>query len=189
MPRETAVPSLIRYLREGPAHESAGDWPGRLETMEVSPLAMQNPKRIYLDVCTLCRPFDDQRQLRIRLETDAVYLILDCVARGQYAMMVSPAHYVEIRQTAQFREEAEVHAYLTRVGIPGDWDLPSVRRRAEGLHEIGFGIADAVHVAFAEASADVLITCDDQLLRKCVSRKVKVACANPVQFILMEGLP
>ena len=26
-------------------------------------------KRIYLDVCALCRPFDDQHQVRIRLET------------------------------------------------------------------------------------------------------------------------
>jgi len=31
---------------------------------------------IYLDVCTLCRPFDDQSFLRIRLETDAVNLIM-----------------------------------------------------------------------------------------------------------------
>jgi len=27
-------------------------------------------KILYLDVCALCRPFDDQNQLRIRLETD-----------------------------------------------------------------------------------------------------------------------
>jgi len=33
-------------------------------------------KRLYLDVCTLCRPFDDQNMMRIRLETDAFYLIL-----------------------------------------------------------------------------------------------------------------
>jgi hypothetical protein len=24
------------------------------------------PKRVYLDVCALCRPFDDQAQMRIR---------------------------------------------------------------------------------------------------------------------------
>lgn len=31
--------------------------------------------RIYLDVCCLQRPFDDQRQTRIRLEAEAVKLI------------------------------------------------------------------------------------------------------------------
>ena len=33
-------------------------------------------KNVYLDVCALCRPFDDQQQVRIRLETSAVELIL-----------------------------------------------------------------------------------------------------------------
>jgi hypothetical protein len=34
-------------------------------------------KRIYLDVCCLNRPFDDQRQDRIRLEAEAIERILD----------------------------------------------------------------------------------------------------------------
>jgi len=32
------------------------------------------PKQVYLDVCALCRPFDDQQQVRLRLETNAVEL-------------------------------------------------------------------------------------------------------------------
>ena len=31
---------------------------------------------LYLDVCTLGRPFDDQNMMRIRLETDSYHLIL-----------------------------------------------------------------------------------------------------------------
>jgi hypothetical protein len=123
------------------------------------------------------------------LETDALYVILDSVDRGHYSMAVSPAHYVEIGQTAQFRGEAELHAYLNRVGMRVDWDLASVRHRAEELHKMGFGVADAAHVAFAEAGADVFVSCDDQLLKKCVSKNLAVACANPVQFVMKEGLP
>ena len=33
-------------------------------------------KSIYIDVCALSRPFDDQSFLRIRLETEALNLIL-----------------------------------------------------------------------------------------------------------------
>ena len=40
-------------------------------------------KRIYLDVCALSRPFDDQAFLRIRLETEAVNLILSKTKAGQ----------------------------------------------------------------------------------------------------------
>ncbi|MEK8020003.1 MAG: hypothetical protein VSS75_024280 [Candidatus Parabeggiatoa sp.] len=36
-------------------------------------------KRVYLDVCALSRPFDDQRQVRIQLESSAVTLILEHV--------------------------------------------------------------------------------------------------------------
>ena len=37
---------------------------------------------VYLDVCALSRPFDDQSFLRIRLETEAVNLILSKVHKG-----------------------------------------------------------------------------------------------------------
>lgn len=32
--------------------------------------------KIYLDVCCLNRPFDDQAQTRIRLESEAILLII-----------------------------------------------------------------------------------------------------------------
>lgn len=46
-------------------------------------------KRIYLDVCALCCPFDDQTQIRIRLETEAVQLILSHVRSGELALVAS----------------------------------------------------------------------------------------------------
>ena len=39
--------------------------------------------RVYLDVCCLNRPFDDQSQDRIKLETDAVLSILDNCQTGE----------------------------------------------------------------------------------------------------------
>lgn len=44
---------------------------------------------IYLDVCCLNRPFDDQTQERIRLEAEAVRLILANCQTGEY-----PLHWV-----------------------------------------------------------------------------------------------
>jgi len=40
--------------------------------------------RIYLDVCCLNRPFDDQTQDRIHLESEAVILILKRVRSGNW---------------------------------------------------------------------------------------------------------
>ncbi len=38
--------------------------------------------RVYLDNCCFNRPFDDQRQLRIRLETEAKLRIQEAVRSG-----------------------------------------------------------------------------------------------------------
>jgi hypothetical protein len=40
--------------------------------------------KIYLDVCCLNRPFDDQGQERIRLEAEAVLLIIARMESGQW---------------------------------------------------------------------------------------------------------
>ena len=48
-------------------------------------------KKIYLDVCCLNRPFDDQSQPRIRLEAQAVLAILDRVSEGKWECVSSHA--------------------------------------------------------------------------------------------------
>ena len=46
-------------------------------------LLRKNVMRIYLDVCCLKRSFDNQTQTRIRLETEAVELILNLIGLGE----------------------------------------------------------------------------------------------------------
>lgn len=54
--------------------------------------------RIYLDACCLNRPFDDQTQDRIRLEAEAVLLILAHIEAGDWDMIGSEALEFEIGQ-------------------------------------------------------------------------------------------
>ena len=145
-------------------------------------------KRLYLDVCVLCRPFDDQGMLRIRLETDAVNLILEHVRRKKYEMIMSPAHLVEIGSTARYQERAELMLFLNDFAIRPAWDMGTLRRRAEQLHHMKFGVADAAYVAFAEAAGGIFITCDDRLLRKCVKMETALDAMSPMQFCVKEGL-
>ncbi|HUT71567.1 MAG TPA: hypothetical protein VMW89_12920 [Desulfatiglandales bacterium] len=51
-------------------------------------------KFIYVDVCALSRPFDDQSFMRIRLETEAVNLILSKIKEGRFKLLVSTAHTI-----------------------------------------------------------------------------------------------
>jgi hypothetical protein len=68
--------------------------------------SMPGPKRVYLDVCALCRPFDDQSAVRIRLETVAVELIPDRARQQEIDLIFSPAHDVEIEATADYEEHS-----------------------------------------------------------------------------------
>lgn len=55
--------------------------------------------KIYFDNCCLNRPFDDQTQVRIRLEAEAVLLILSRIEYGEWAWVGSDVLIDEIEQT------------------------------------------------------------------------------------------
>ena len=151
-------------------------------------MAGQNPKRHYLDSCTLCRPFDDQSQMRIRLETNAYYLILQALQNARYTMVVSPVHFEEANAISDVEERQEIVAVLERLGTTAECDVAAARARAEYLHARKFGVADAAHVAFAEVTADVFISCDDRLVKKCRREKVAVTTMTPTEFTIAEDL-
>ena len=145
-------------------------------------------KSIYLDVCSLCRPFDDQAYLRIRMETGAVSLILIEVREGHCKMYVSPVHFKEIDAIEESEERLELKVLLEKYGESSKVDLNKVMERAGELVKLGFGIADAAHVAFAEANNAEFITCDDRLAKKCKNHKIKVWAGGPLGFCEKEGL-
>jgi predicted nucleic acid-binding protein len=146
-------------------------------------------KKLYLDVCTYCRPFDNQDALRIRLETEAFYLILQHIEQNHYQSVISPVHLKEIEAIDAIEERLLLKAELTKYPHPVVSDTSTLRSRAEYLHQQGFGIADAAHVAYAENLADVFITCDDKLLKKCKKEpSLTVAAMNPLEFVLSEEL-
>ena len=145
-------------------------------------------KSIYLDVCVLSRPFDDQTLLRILIETEAANLILLKVKNGEFRLIVSPIHWEEIKAIPGTFERIELQERLQALGESVTVDLAATRNRAEELYDLKFGVADAAHVAFAEQCGAEFISCDDSLLRKCLRHNIKVWCGTPVTFCEKEGL-
>lgn len=145
-------------------------------------------KKLYLDVCTLCRPFDNQNLMRIRLETDAYYLILNNIQKQKYEMIVSPVHYREIEDISDVIEKVQILHLLTVYGKEPNFDLKKGRERADELLSLNFGIADAAHLSFAEQSADYLITCDDKFLKQSKRANLKIEVINPIEFCIKEEL-
>ena len=119
---------------------------------------------IYLDMCCLKRPFDDQTQPRIALETAAVLAILQVVADGRTNAVRSLAHELENSRNPDDRRAKAVGAWLNTLN-PIEPTPRAVAAQAERLVTAGFGAMDAYHLAWAHhLEADVLVTTDDGLL-------------------------
>lgn len=89
---------------------------------------MPRKKRIYLDACCLNRPFDDQSQERIRLETEAVILILSRVQRGYWEQIGSEVLDFEIDQTPDLERRARVKVLARAVHRPVPVEKQNVER-------------------------------------------------------------
>jgi predicted nucleic acid-binding protein len=141
--------------------------------------------KFYLDICCLNRPFDDQAQSRIRLEAEAVILLLQAIEEAKHSLISSAVLRLENSKNPH-REKLEViDAILDRclVEIPiGNKEI----ERCQELLRTGFPVYDALHVACAEsAGADVFFTTDDRLIAQARRNQnaILVSVQNPLQWL------
>jgi len=145
--------------------------------------------RIYLDSCCLGRLYDDNAQERVRREVEAVRAVLRRVRMGEVKLVASSMSVVEnMRDSSHLRQQG-AQLLLDMATVHVDFDDTDIQR-AEQLHGMGFGKADAYHVVAAEkASCDVLLTTDDRLIRKAAQHNqlLQVRVINPVDWAMESG--
>jgi len=145
--------------------------------------------RVYLDLCCFNRPFDDQGQPRIYLETQALVLLLEKVALGKHILCVSAALDVENNQNPNQERRRNVGELFKQAQ---DW-IPhrkELDQRVNQLLTLGFRTFDAYHVASAEAGGcDRLVTCDDQFLKasRGAATEIRVTVTDPTSFVSEAG--
>ena len=103
-------------------------------------------------------------------------------------MLTSSVHLIEIKAIEGTFERIQLLTLLEKLVENLNVDMMQTRKRAEELVNLGFGIADAGHVAFAEKSGADFLSCDGRLIRKCLKYKIRVWCGNPVGFCDKEDL-
>lgn len=145
---------------------------------------------VYLDVCALGRPYDDQRFHRIEVETLAVVMITRLIREGRYILYYSPVHEDEVTRNDDESARAEILMMLYSYGKNAATilDYPALYQRAQELMKKGMKTADSLHVANTEALGAAFITCDDELLNKCRSIGAKTWFGTPVDFCIKEDL-
>jgi len=136
---------------------------------------------IYLDVCCLNRPFDDQAQPRIRLETEAILEIIRCCRTGKWKLLSSTALESEIARTPDLTRREQVQEILAIAQLK-ILVTKEISRRAIDLTKFNLKKFDALHIACAEGNASVFLTTDNRLLSKALNYKnnLNVIVANPI---------
>jgi predicted nucleic acid-binding protein len=140
--------------------------------------------KLYIDTSAYNRPFDDQTQPRIWLETLALGLILQLVESGEATLVNSSVlEFENSRNPFPLRRE-----WMERcLSLATEYERidEAVRDRAQEYEKQGIAAIDALHVATAEtANVDFFIACDDRLLKK--GKHFKVKSLNPVDFVQQE---
>ena len=138
--------------------------------------------RVYLDNCAFNRPFDDQSQLRVRLETEAKLYLQAAIRDGKVELVWS---YI-----LQFENEA--NPFADRKFAIAKWrvmaseevvESSDLLAQAKRLANRGLKSKDALHVASAiEGSCDLFVTTDDKIIKR-LSDLTEIRVASPTEII------
>jgi predicted nucleic acid-binding protein len=139
--------------------------------------------RIYLDNCCYNRPFDDQNQIRINLETQAKLHKQQLIVQKKLEMVCSFVSRYENSENPDSAKRDSIENFLRNAAeYIGYADIAAVRKNAFALMNMGIKMKDAAHLACAiQAKCDCLITTDDQFIKKY--RGTEILVCNPLTFL------
>ena len=137
--------------------------------------------RIYVDTNVYNRPFDDQTQPRVSLETQAWRIVLQLIESEALELVSSSILEYENSQNPFLIRQQSVEQLL-QMAKHYQQANQAIIERAQELEQQGLGTIDALHVACAEAAiSDYFLTCDDRLIRRYQG---SLNVVNPVNFVL-----
>jgi hypothetical protein len=138
--------------------------------------------RIYIDLNCFNRPFDDQRQDRVRRETVAVFNILNRVLEENDSLIWSWVLSFENSRHPKPDRRDEITLWQGRAEVVVALTT-KIRRRSRQLETKGIPALDAAHLASAEAGgAEVFLTCDDVVIKRARRLGLGLRVMNPVAY-------
>ena len=136
--------------------------------------------KVYLDNCCFNRPYDDQNNLLVFLETEAKLFIQDLIHTEKLLLVWS--FVLEYENDANPFDERKRSIAVWKHLSAIDCDLcDEIADTARNLLTIGLRQKDASHIACAiYAGADFFITTDKKILNKPVQG---INLINPIDFV------
>ena len=137
--------------------------------------------RIYLDICTFNRPFDNQKQLKIKLETEAKLHIQQGIITGLYELVWSYILEYENQQN-KFDDRRNTIYDWKNIAKIKCIENNKIIEYAENLKRYSnIRTKDALHIACSVyTDCDCLITTDKQLFNLKFD---DIKIINPLTFL------
>ncbi len=138
--------------------------------------------KIYLDNCCFNRPFDDQSQLRILLESEAKLRIQENIRSGTFELVWS---YILDYENSQnpFRERREQIINWQVYSHKNIEESEEVLNTASMIMKYGIKKLDSLHLACAiMANTEYFLTTDDGVIKKAKHIK-NIQIVDPIGFI------
>lgn len=138
--------------------------------------------RIYMDNCSFNRPFDDQSQLKIRLEAESKIYIQESILQNKLELAWS--YILDYENEANpFEERRNAILLWKRHAIIDISESAEILLKAEEMKNKGLKSKDALHVACAiNSECDYFITTDDSILKKLKNFR-EITVLDPMNFI------
>ena len=140
--------------------------------------------RVYLDNCTYNRPYDDQTQLKVSLETQSKLHIQNLIKEGRLDLVGSYTLDYEVSRNPFEMRRASIQAFIRSSiqGYVGPERADIIEALASEIMSTGVKEKDAMHVASAiYARCDYFISTDIRLLKY---RTDRIKLVTPIEFIM-----
>lgn len=138
--------------------------------------------KIYLDNCCFNRPFDDQKQLRIKLETEAKLNIQERIFQKEIELAWSYLLDFENEANPFEQRRFAIRKWKNHASIDTD-ETKAIVEMAERFYQMGIKSKDSLHIACAiSMRCEYFLTTDDELIKKAAGIK-EIKVTDPISFI------
>jgi len=136
-----------------------------------------------MDNCCYNRPYDDQQQMRIYLETQAKLYIQQSIVEKKLKLVVSFVLRYENSENPNISNRDSIARFFANAAeYVGNDNIEDIRKMADDFMRQGIKMKDATHLACAIiAGCDYFLTTDDKLVKKYNGKAVKVR--TPLTFL------
>ena len=137
--------------------------------------------RLYLDNCCFNRPFDDQTQLKISLESQAKLAVQSMILSGKHTLVWSyMLEYENSMNPFDIRKDSIIK--WKDIASNNVVENENVLMMANKMLDKGLKAKDAIHIACAiDSGCEYFLTTDIGILKKSIE---EINVVNPIDFII-----